>query len=549
MELLQLRYFQKVAEFENVTKAAKYFQVPQPAMSQTISRLERDLGVKLFERQNGKLYLNEKGRTFLGTVENILRELDEGVEKITETPTGISGSVSIKITENHRFILTCIPKFSKLYPDVRISASHGYYEDTSVTYDLCISSQTVYKQMTAHTPLIREKIVLAVHRDHPFAQKRYVEIADLKGEKLISLPAQSSLYARTLELCHAQGFEPLIPIICDDPYYIRKYVSENMGVALAPEISWRGRFRENTVLVPIKNPEIYICSYLLWDNSHYLTPAVCKFRDFLLDEVKAYTAKSYTARDIRNQLETFRMAVGHHVHIHSSLKAVGEVEGRGEGLLSCLIDYFTKDGGMVSFPTHTWNTNVLDLRETETCMGMLSRLALERGDGVRTVNPTHSMVIFGEQAESYAKWDEEIHSSVSPEGCYGRLYEADGYVLLLGVGQDKNTYIHAAEECLNIPERVTEPEETWLIDQTGQKVRKQLQLVYEEKGDISEYFGKLEPAFRYHHCIVDGRIGDALVQLCSVRGMMRVLELIHERSKRVELFLDDREIPVEWYIE
>jgi len=288
MELLQLRYFQKVAEFENVTKAAQYFHIPQPAMSQTISRLEKDLNVKLFERQNGKLYLNEKGHAFLESVEKILQELDEGVEKITEKTTGISGPVSIKITENHRFILTCIPKFSRLYPDVRISASHGYYEDKSVTYDLCISSQTAYKQMTAHTPLIREKIVLAVHRDHPFAQRSYVEIADLKGEKLISLPAQSSLHARTLELCHAQGFDPVIPIVCDDPYFIRKYVSENMGIALAPEISWKGRFRENTVLVPIRNPEIYICSYLLWDNTHYMPPAVRKFRDFLLEEVKDF---------------------------------------------------------------------------------------------------------------------------------------------------------------------------------------------------------------------------------------------------------------------
>ena len=55
MELLQLRYFQKVAELENVTKAAKYYSVPQPSMSQAISRLERDLNVKLFERKKRKI--------------------------------------------------------------------------------------------------------------------------------------------------------------------------------------------------------------------------------------------------------------------------------------------------------------------------------------------------------------------------------------------------------------------------------------------------------------------------------------------------------------
>ena len=56
MELRQLRYFQKVAEMENITLAAKHFLIPQPSMSQTISRLEKELGTSLFDRKNGKLF-------------------------------------------------------------------------------------------------------------------------------------------------------------------------------------------------------------------------------------------------------------------------------------------------------------------------------------------------------------------------------------------------------------------------------------------------------------------------------------------------------------
>ena len=258
----------------------------------------------------------------------------------------------------------------------------------------------------------------------------------------------------------------------------------------------------------------------------------------------------FTKQDILSQLETFRFAVGHHIHVHSSLKAVGEVEGRGETLLSCLIDFFTKDGGMISFPTHTWDDNILDLNKNETCMGMLSKLALQRGDGVRTCNPTHSMIIFGEGAAEYAKWDEQIQSSVSPDGCYGKLYDADGYILLLGVGQDKNTYIHAAEEALGVPDRVTkELHDTFVIDMNGNRITRPLHLVYEEFGDISDYFGKLEPAFRYHNCIVDGKIGNAPVQFCSVRNMSKVLELIHKRSHNIEIFADDTPLLEEWYME
>ena len=256
----------------------------------------------------------------------------------------------------------------------------------------------------------------------------------------------------------------------------------------------------------------------------------------------------YTTQELRTQLETFRCAVGHHVHVHSSLRAVGEVEGRGEALLDCLVEFFGQEGGLLSLPTHTWDTNILDLNQKETCMGMLSRLALERADGVRTLNPTHSMVIFGERAAEYAKWDETIDSSVPPKGCYGRLFEEDGYVMLLGVGQEKNTYVHAVEEELGLPERVTqELYDTWIIHTDGEKETVPMHLIYEETGDISHHFGKLEPAFRWHNCIVDGKIGDAPVQLCSVRKMKQVLELIHERSRMVEIYGDDTSLPMDWY--
>jgi len=288
MELLQLRYFQKVAELESVTKAARHFLVPQPSMSQAIARLERDLNTKLFERRNGKLFLNEKGRVFLSYAERALKELDNGIAAVSEDTETVSGPVSIKVMENHRFILNCIPKFNKLYPDVSIRISHGYYEDQDVSYDLCVSSHTAYKRMAAYSELLREKLVLAVHKDHPFAQQDRVRISDLQGEKLICLPAQSALYALTVDYCRKAGFEPMMPIICDDPYFVRKYISENMGIALAPSVSWKGRFRENTVLVDIESPEIYMSSYLIWDDTRYSSPAVQKFREFLIEEATAF---------------------------------------------------------------------------------------------------------------------------------------------------------------------------------------------------------------------------------------------------------------------
>ena len=62
MELLQFRYFLEAARYENLTRAAEDLHIAQPALSQSIHRLESELGVKLFDRKNHRIYLNEIGR-------------------------------------------------------------------------------------------------------------------------------------------------------------------------------------------------------------------------------------------------------------------------------------------------------------------------------------------------------------------------------------------------------------------------------------------------------------------------------------------------------
>lgn len=64
MEMLQLEYFRTVARLEHMTRAAQELHIAQPALSKTISRLEEDLGVPLFDRQNRQIRLNAFGKAF-----------------------------------------------------------------------------------------------------------------------------------------------------------------------------------------------------------------------------------------------------------------------------------------------------------------------------------------------------------------------------------------------------------------------------------------------------------------------------------------------------
>lgn len=254
-----------------------------------------------------------------------------------------------------------------------------------------------------------------------------------------------------------------------------------------------------------------------------------------------------TKNDILEQLKKFDIAKGKIVTVHTSLKAIGEIDGGGETLLLALTEFFTQDGGLLCVPTHTWDRTVYDTRKAESCIGVLPRIAAAHPDGVRTVHPTHSMAVFGEKSRvmDFVRDEGMVDTPTNPKGCYGKIYDEGGYVLLIGVGQDKNTFLHCVEEMLGVPKRLTEEMvERTVIHKNGRKEQRFLHWFdMDEIPDVSVNFGKFEPAFRYHQCVVDGQIGNAKVQLCSARKMKAIVELIYKNNNRRELL--DNNLPID----
>lgn len=258
----------------------------------------------------------------------------------------------------------------------------------------------------------------------------------------------------------------------------------------------------------------------------------------------------FTRKELLTQLEQMRHVKGKIVTVHTSLKAVGEIEGGGEVLLSLLIDFFTKDGGILCLPTHTWDSDVYDRRKAESCIGVLPCLAAARPDAVRTLHPTHSMAVFGdrERVEAFVSNEGVADTPASPNGCYGKLLADDGYVLLVGVGQEKNTFIHSVEEMLAVPNRLTETKvEKTIIHKDGREEKRQLYWFDDRIPDVSVFFPKLEKPFRHYGCIEDAYVGNAKVQICSARKMYLAMKDIYERNNFGELLADDLPIDERLY--
>ncbi len=247
--------------------------------------------------------------------------------------------------------------------------------------------------------------------------------------------------------------------------------------------------------------------------------------------------KMYSKEEIFAQLEAMHAPRDKMVLMHSSLRAIGAVEGGAKGLLDILIEYFTAEGGLLCVPVHTWHNLereiTLDLSSSDNCLGYFSTVAAEDPRGYRTDNPTHSMVIFGDRAkaEKIGAGEAFVETPTSPQSCYGKLYDEDGYVLLVGVAHNRNTYLHTVDEMLETPNRMDDKAiETAVRYADGRIVKRPFRLFLTDyTEDISDRFIKFDIPFRYHRCGVDGFLGNAPSQLLSARKMKEVMEMIYRR--------------------
>lgn len=264
---------------------------------------------------------------------------------------------------------------------------------------------------------------------------------------------------------------------------------------------------------------------------------------------------SYTKENIFAQLEAMGAPRDRVVLMHSSLRLIGAVEGGAKGLLDTLIEYFTAEGGLFCVPTHTWKNIgqeiTLDMSDPHTSLGAFSDLAAADARAVRTENPTHSMAVFGERARvaAFIKDERRVVSGTAPDSCYGKLYDMGGYVLLVGVSHNRNTYLHSVDERIGVPNRLSKEMTDVAVKQADGRIFRHRMYTHHTDfcTDISLRFPKYETPFRYYGAIKDGFLGNAPTQLCDARIMKDVMERIFLASNGVDPLADERQIPPRLY--
>jgi aminoglycoside 3-N-acetyltransferase len=263
---------------------------------------------------------------------------------------------------------------------------------------------------------------------------------------------------------------------------------------------------------------------------------------------------NYNKQQLKDQLESMGLKGDETILIHSSMKAIGAVDGGADTVLDAWMEYF-KDG-LLLLPTHTWKTvnadnPVYNPYTTPSCVGLLTNMFMKRDGVIRSLHPTHSMSGYGKNAAEYLAGEEYNNTPCTPGGCYDRLKEVGGKVLLVGVGHERNTYIHSVEEVLNVPNRLSDMpmelvielqeesnnsgklppynrDEGWKKHTDNKLCRK----VYVRKHynaqqpHISEDFVKLNQIFLDSGVVRKVKFGDADSLLCDAKGMFNIVRQV-----------------------
>lgn len=262
--------------------------------------------------------------------------------------------------------------------------------------------------------------------------------------------------------------------------------------------------------------------------------------------------KMYTKSNLLNDLNSMGLKSTDTIMVHSSMKAIGPVESGADTVIDVFMEYFAE--GLFMMPTHTWaqmsaEYSLFDPETEPACVGILPNIFRQRAGVVRSLHPTHSIAAYGDRASSYIEGEEEITTPCQPGGCWSRLLEENAKILLIGCTHTRNTFIHAVEELLDVPERLTENPVDFQIKMPDGSIKEvAVHRHYNRHTEhISEEYDKLLQA--YYDCGAAEKVkfGDADCILCDAKQLYDVTKKV--LSHEINCLIDREVIPTEWWLE
>ena len=295
VELLQLRYFLEVAQSEHITHSAQKLRVSQPSLTQAIGRLERELGVQLFEPDGRGIRLTEAGRFYSGRIAEAVGEIDSATNALVQFNEERSSIVRINVVSASNIVIDAIAEWRAQHPTAKFQIVNSETSGTTQPCDIEVRMHSTRTRETKHARQFKERIMLAVpaadsgeaeekpslgdgklglaHHDGLGDNEKNggeaqrandstdsraegveaISLAQVQNSGFIMLAGSRNLSNLCLSQCAKLGFRPTIAFESDNPSVVRKMIGLGFGVGFWPEHSW-GELGAGARLLPIREP-------------------------------------------------------------------------------------------------------------------------------------------------------------------------------------------------------------------------------------------------------------------------------------------------------
>jgi DNA-binding transcriptional LysR family regulator len=259
MDLLQLEHFLAVVEERSFTRASERVGRTQPAISQSIKKLEEEIGAALFARDTTDLALTAAGEILAGHARKMLRTRDVARRDIRALRSLNAGMVNIAAHESAAVYLLPAPlrEYATRFPGVKIGIHRSPLDDIPHQ----VMDREVHVGFVKETPAFHELKSIDVHVDemvlvasprHPLTKRRGVRVRDLGHERFVLHHVCSATEQKILRLFDDHHTPCHIAAELWSFENIKTFVQADVGMAIVPRITVRQELRDRTlVAIPV----------------------------------------------------------------------------------------------------------------------------------------------------------------------------------------------------------------------------------------------------------------------------------------------------------
>ena len=287
MTLNQLEYFQKIAQLQHFRHAAEVLNISQPSLSRSMSALEQELNLPLFDRQGRNIILTKSGKVFLEHVNRILDEVHMAEYKMKQL-SGSGGHIDIAYVAplTNIYIPRTVRSFLDLEGNQQVTFHFNQLNTSEMVsglksgrHDVIFGSYVPNEPDIAYVPILKQQMVIIVPPDHPLADRGAVSIQELNNYPLIVYDRYSGLGGYTNRLFREYDIHADIVCECTNEAGIAALVAEHFGIALVAHVD--AIKSKPVAALQISDAEFIHTIYMGYIRGKYQIPAVKRFIHFI----------------------------------------------------------------------------------------------------------------------------------------------------------------------------------------------------------------------------------------------------------------------------